>query len=255
MIRLPGLLAPLGRCVCSAPVGEDSFRSEASLAEFYYSGLCQECQDRIYFAPDGAGIHDWSVRTGVVVAHGGPDGQIDEVAVLPFVFLAETGRVAWETRFVLRIGRGLLAPVDPVELEPMAEVLGGHLIRLTEVHPLTHPNLGEWLGALDVLIALDASSLEAIAGACPALGGAVTVVLADALPWAYLCGHPLVPFDGFVRALGLDSSPPPEMCVLRRCALLGAVLGLPEALLPGGPTLLRRVLVDAGACHPEPDGG
>ena len=255
MIRLPRLLPPLGRCVCGAQVAEDSFRDEASYSEFYLSGLCQECQDQIFFAPGGAGIHDWPVRTGVVVAHGGVDGRVDEVAVLPFVFLAETGRVAWEARFVLRIGRAPLAPVDPFELEPMAGALGGHRVRLTEVHPFAHPRLPEWLGALEVLIALDTSSLKAITGACPALGGAVPVALADAVPWSVLCGYPLVPFDVFVGALGLDPSPRPEPCVLRRCALLGAALGLSEVRVPGEHPVLWRVLSEMGALPSETGGG
>ena len=255
MIRLPGLLPPLGRCVCGAPVGVDSFRDEASFSECHYSGLCQACQDLIFFAPGGAGIQDWPVRTGVVVAHGGPDGRVDEVAVLPWVFLAETGRTAWEARFVLRIGRGPLPPVAPFELEPMAGALAGHRVRLTEVHPLTHPKLPEWLGALDVLVALDAPSLEAIAGACPALTAAVPVALADAVPWGVLFGHPLVPFLEFVNALGLDPSPPPEPCVLRRTALLGAALGLREALLPDGGPVLGRVLADVRGRLPGAGGG
>ena len=245
MIRLPGLLPPLGRCVCGAPISEDSFRDEASFSECHYSGLCQECQDRIFFAPGGAGVHDWPVRTGVVAAHGGPEARVDEVAVLPFVCLAETGRMAWETRFVLRIGRGALPPADPFELEPMAVALAGHRVRLTEVHPFTHPKLPEWLGALDILIALDAPSLKAIAGACPALAAAaVPVSLADAVPWLVVFGHPLVPFREFVRVHELDPSPQAEPCVLRRCALLGAALELPEALLRGGQPVFRRVLAE-----------
>ena len=244
MIRLPELLPPLGRCVCGMPLAEDSFRDEASFSEFYLSGLCQECQDQIFFAPGGAGIHDWPVRTGVVAAHGGVDGRVDDVAVLPFVFLAETGRVEWETRFVLRIGREPLAPVDTFELEPMAGVLGGHRIRVTEVHTLTHPRLPEWLGALEALIAVDAKSLEAISGACPALAAAVPIALADALPWDDLYGRPLVPFDEFVGAFGLDPSPQPKPCALRRCALLGAALGLPDARMLGGRPVLQRVIAD-----------
>ena len=255
MIRLPGLLPPLGRCVCGAPVGEDSFRDQASFTEFHYSGLCQECQDRIFFDPGGGGVHDWLVRTGVLVAHGGPDGRIDEVAVLPFVFVAETGRVAWETRFVLRIGRGPLSPVDLRELEPMADMLEGHHFRLNELHPFAHPELAEWLGAVDVLIALDAASLQAIAGACPALDADLAVALADVVPWADLYGHPLVPFGAFVRALGLEPLPTPEPSVLRRGALLGALLGLADPLLPGGPPLHRRVLAHAGACRPVAGAG
>lgn len=250
MIRLPGLLPPLGRCVCGAPVHEDLFRDQASFTEFHYSGLCQECQDRIFFALGGAGIHDWPVRTGVLVAHGGPSGRIDEVAVLPFVFLAETGRVAWETRFVVRIGRGPLSSVDLRELEPMADMLEGHLFRLTEVYPFDHPELAEWLGEVDVLIALDGVSLEAIAGTSLALDADLAVALADVVPWAELYGHPLVPFGAFVSALEIDPAPTPEPSVLRRCALLGAVLGRPDPFLPGGPPLCRRVLAEVGASRP-----
>ena len=136
--------------------------------------------------------------------------------------------------------------MDLVELEPMAGALGGHRLRLTEVNSLADRRLVEWLGALEVLIALDAGTVNAISAACPALTAAVSVGLADALPWGDLYGHPLVPFDAFVRALKLDPSSRPDPCVLRRCALLGAALCLPETGLPGASPVLRRLLSDVG---------
>ena len=63
----------------------------------------------------------------------------------------------------------------------------------------------------DILIALDAPSLKAIAGAWPALAAAaVPVSLADAVPWVVVFGHPLVPFPEFVRVHELDPSPRAE---------------------------------------------
>ena len=87
------------------------------------------------------------------------------------------------------------------------------------------------------------------------LTAAVPVALADEAPWGGLFGQPLVPFPEFVNALGLDPSPPPEPCVLRRTALLGAALGLPEALLPDGWPVLRRVLAQVRGRLPGTGGG
>ena len=45
-----GRWAEAGRCGCSATVYPNSFRDRASWDDFRIAGLCQACQDRLYFA-------------------------------------------------------------------------------------------------------------------------------------------------------------------------------------------------------------
>ena len=96
MSRATGTAHPLGRCPCGEVVSADALRDRLSLAEHRLSGLCQRCQDALYLAPGGAGIHGVPVRTGAVGACSGSGGRIEEAALLPFVFVAHSGRVAWE---------------------------------------------------------------------------------------------------------------------------------------------------------------
>ena len=181
----------VGQCVCGAIVGEDSFRDECSGHEFSLSGLCQDCQDLIFlFPPPEAGTNRHRIRFGALAAHRRSDRHVLEVAVLPFRFIPEHQVLAWEARYSLRIG-----PILPFALpsvrNPMASILAGHRVRVTEVYSFEDPRLARWFSDLDLLLALDRQSLETIVGACPALGGGLQVALADAVPWASLVGRPL----------------------------------------------------------------
>ena len=225
MIRLPASGAVLGRCVCGAVVRKDDWRDECSEREWLLSGLCQDCQDRIFLASDGNARHP--LRFGALAAHSVAGRDLTELAVLPFLFIPETGTVAWEARYALCIGpqlsSGLLS-----DLNPMAWMLAGNLLRVIRLHDLAEPLLADF-SDLDLLLALDHNSLETIVGACPPLGGGFGVALSDALDWRSLAGRPLLPLGEFVHELGLEpscpgSSPPPSP--LRLCAQMGAALGL-----------------------------
>ena len=231
MIRLPETGPEVGRCVCGVVIREDSFRDKKSEKEWFLSSLCMECQDRVFLVPPqevGAVRH--TVRFGVLAAHRRSGRQILEVALLPFRFIPALHIVAWEPRYTLRIGP-VLPLTLPAELDPMFRILAGHRVHLTEVDSFEDPRLAEWFSDLDLLATLDRRAGEEIVGACPVLGDAHAVALADAIPWRDIVSRPLIPFDGFVRSRGLDlfragSSLPPSP--LRLCARLGAALGLEE---------------------------
>ena len=115
--------AHLGRCPCGAEVHGESFRDRASYLEFRVAGLCQACQDRLYFC---ASTRDacirYPLRHGALLAH---DTHRDEIAALPFLCTAEEPRLAWEPRFIIRIG-ARLQRLDPYRaLVPMAKALHG----------------------------------------------------------------------------------------------------------------------------------
>ena len=230
MIRLPETGFVLGRSGCGTLVREDSFRDENSLAEWQISALSQSAQDRIYLGLSEAGGIRYPIRFGALAAHAVSGGEVSEVAVLPFLFVPATHSVAWEPRFALRIGPmlslGLLS-----DLDPMARMLLGHWLRVTDVSAFEDPRLGEWFADLDLLVALDQASLEAIVGACPVLGGGLQLALAEALDWRALTGRPLVPFPQFVRSTDLDPSlrqAGPRPSPLRVCARMGAALGFAD---------------------------
>ena len=227
MIRLPVSGSELGRCLCGSAILEDFWRDECSEREWSQSGLCQDCQDKIFLGQ--ADVRSHALRFGVLTAHASSGCAMSEVAVIPFLFVPATGTVAWEARFTLRIGSmlpfGLLS-----DLEPMARILHGHWLRLTEVYP-ADPRLDKWFSDLDLLVALDQESLQAIVGVCPVLGGGIEVALADALDWRALVGRPLTPFPQFVRSVDLDPSrrrAGPRPSPLRVCARMGAALGLED---------------------------
>ena len=229
MIRLPASGVALGRCVCGAVVHEDGWRDECSEREWLLSGLCQDCQDRVFLASDGNARHP--LRFGALAAHCIAGRDVTDLAVLPFLFVPEFGTLAWEARSALRIGPKLSSGLRS-DLDPMARMLAGNRLHVTSVRTLAEPRLGEWFSDLDLLIALDHNALEAIVGACPALGGGFAVALAEAVDWSSLAGRSLVPLGEFVRELGLEpsclsSSPPPSP--LRLCAQMGSALGLADA--------------------------
>lgn len=240
MVR-PSPSSPVAeRCPCGAPTGPGSFRDGLSVREYRRSGLCQRCQDATYLAPaEGASFRP-PVRSGAIAACVGSRPGVEEVALVPFVFAPDTGRVAWEARLAVWAGRGACPDVE--DLEPMAGELEEHLVRVTRVGSLFAPPLADWLPGLDLLAALDASALHAMAGVLPAALRAVRIPLADALPWRDGFGLPLVPFDAFVRAFRLDPYPSLRPGALRQAALLGAALTLPESPAPGAPLVVCRLI-------------
>ena len=232
MIRLPETGPEVGRCVCGVVIREDSFRDKKSEKEWFLSSLCMECQDRVFLVPPqevGAVRH--TVRFGVLAAHRRSGRQILEVALLPFRFIPALHIVAWEPRYTLRIGP-VLPLTLPAELDPMFRILAGHRVHLTEVDSFEDPRLAEWFSDLDLLATLDRRAGEEIVGACPVLGDAHAVALADDDPVARSSSP-----DRSFRSTALSgpevsissasgSSLPPSP--LRLCARLGAALGLEE---------------------------
>ena len=208
MISLPETGPELGRCLCGNVTREDSFRDEKSEKEWLLSSLCMECQDRVFLVPPqevGAVRH--IVRFGVLAAHRRSGLQILEVALLPFRFIPALHIVAWEPRYTLRIGP-VLPFAQASELDPMFRILAGHRIRLTEVYSFEDPRLAGWFSDLDLLTTLDRRAAGEIVAACPVLGDAHAVSLADDIPWRDLVSRPLVPFDSFVRSEVSISSEP-----------------------------------------------
>ena len=245
MISLPETGPELGRCLCGNVTRKDSFRDKCSRLEFTLSGLCQACQDLIFlFPPPEAGATRHRIRFGALAAHRRSDRHVLEVAVLPFRFIPQHHVLAWEARHVLRIG-SVLPFALPSELYPMASILAGHRVRVTEVY--SDARLAGWFSDLDLLLALDADSLNEIVGACPALGGGLQVALAEAVPWASLVGRPLSSLLQFVRSADLAAVQPGfPPSPLRVCARLGAALGMDD----GRP--LTHLLDFVRKARPEP---
>ena len=242
MICLPETGPEVGRCVCGAAIREDSFRDETSEQEWTLSGLCQTCQDRIFFAvgPEG-NTPRHPVRIGALASHRCSGRQVLEVAVLPFLCIPSLHVLAWEARFTLRIG-AVLPLALPSELQPMSRMLDGYRVHVTEVYSFENPRLARWFADLDLLVGLDRMSVDSIVAACPSLGCGLRLALADVLPWNEMAGQALTPFSNFVRTAGLDPVrtkewPPPSS--LRRCARMGAALGFED---PSSPEEKRTVL-------------
>ena len=231
VIHVPETGRKLGRCLCGIPLIEGSYRDQGSLAEARLSRLCQSCIDQVFLVPPRESCEPrHRLRFGVIAAHNPSGRDAGELALLPFLCIPARDVVAWEARHALRIGT-VLASGSPSELDPMACILAGHRIRVTEVRWLADPRLDEWFSDLDLMIGLDAPALKEIVAACPSLGHAHAVSLADAVPWRHLSPPHLLPFDAFVRAHSLDprrSDPCPPPSPLRTCALIGAALHLNE---------------------------
>ena len=215
----------LGRCDCGAEVRSDSFRDRDSYREYFLSGLCQSCQDRIFLAITGEPEPTPPIRRGAVAACKG-----GETAVVPFLFTRAGRPIAWEVRHIVRLGAAL-APCDPWDaLDPMRRVLERHLVRAHVADDASAPGVAERIGGLDLRIVADRCMLAALHALPPARSGVRDVVLENALPWPQHFGTP------FAERLGVG---PWDPSALRRCARLGAVLILE---LPGpGP---RRTVLD-----------
>ena len=221
MIQLPETGAVLGRCGCGALVRTDSFRDLCAYREWFLSRSCSRCQDLVFLALDEEGnLPPCPIRFGVLAAALAQGRVAPEIALLPFLFVPELHVLAWEARYILRIGSRLShAPLS--ELNPMGASLEGHNVRVTEIDSCTDPRLVEWFSDLELLLASHRGAIDAIVGACPPLGLGLRVSLVDALSWGdFASGVP--PMD----ALGRDAAPP--VSPLHLCARLGAALALPE---------------------------
>ena len=237
MIRLPETGFVLGICDCGETVREDSFSDRLSLLEWQISRMCGECQSRTFLGLDPAGVLPPSpIRFGVIAAEGWPHADVSELALLPFRFVSEFHVLAWEARFILRLGP-LLDSQWHAELQPMSGILTGHRVRVTDLASFRDPRLDEWFSDLDLLLALDQGSALSILRTCPALavGAPHVAALADEVPWSRVTGHHLVPFEAFVRAKNLDFRPEAARSprsALSRCACMAAALALADSSSP-----------------------
>ena len=254
MTPLPDSGRLLGCCACGAFVREDSFRDQQSTIEFLTSGFCQCCQDRLYVASSGVeGLRAGSIRMGALVGHSVSDGTVDSIAVLPFTFVLALRHLAWDARYVTRIG--IAAPmVRGWDLAPMATMLAGHRICVTDVGRFDDPIVGARLDGLDLLVGLDDESLQASVERCPALSSARPVALTDSVPWLEISDEAVLPFESFVRVKRLDPEYPQNLApvsALRHCARLGAALGLKGPGCGQAKTALSYLLDAVDESFPE----
>lgn len=210
----------MGLCAfCSRAIASDSYRDSESLLEARFNLLCQRCIDRTYFGVDQEEGRVLPIFDGAVVAVRSPD-SIVELALLPFRLVvpgSEKARIAWEARFITRAG-SWLNPLDlAYELDPMAGLLLGHQVRLTEHKTSDASVVSELLGRLHLLIALDRRSVEGIGEICPTSDRTSKVALAEDVPWIEVFGQRLLPLDRWI-------SEPAPLSTLRTIAVMGLLL-------------------------------
>ena len=230
-----GHWAATGGCsVCATPVTPDGFRDRAAYRDFHITGLCQACQDEQYFRPSVAdGRMRYPIRRGVLAAPAVRDGEVVELALLPFLCIVPEARVEWEARSLLRAG-ARLAPLDPWhELEPAEPVLRTHQVRLTEVADLGAAEVRAALDVVDIAIVLDAPARDALAR-LPLKQSALCFALADDLPWEARFGAPLET----LLAYWLRE----PVSVVRACALLVLALADPAGRARTRPGALGPLL-------------
>ena len=222
--RIPwtaGRWAQVGHCACGATVYPDSHRDSASWHDYGITGLCQQCQDDLYFrmSNSGRGLR-YPIRRGVLAAPVERDGVVVELGVFPFMFIAPEYRLAWEARYLLRAGPKL-EPIDPWDaLEPMRDVLHGHQVCLTEFADVAAPEVRAALDA-DLVVVLDGPAHAAL-DRLPFPVTAPRVALDAVLPWTVLYSSALL-----APWLAYPATP----SVLRTCALIGVAFD-PDAVVP-----------------------
>ena len=237
--------ANVGWCACGAPVRVDGFRDRPAYREFFRSGLCQDCQDRVFLSFDETNDSSHAVRRGLVA---GSQVSAGAVAALPFLFTRPGRPIAWEPRHCVLVGpEG--SPCDPWgDLEPMADLLIEHQIRVHEADAADDPAVSECLGVPAVVLAPDRVVLDVCTVALGISDEVLRVVLADAFPWTDLCGVALTPLPRFALRAGFSPWRERDAGALRRCAWLGAALALPVPRFTAGATVMDAVL---SACtHP-----
>ena len=218
----------LGWCTsCAALVQVDGFRCRAAYQEFFRSGLCQDCFDRTSLSFDAASGVLHVLRRGLVV---GAQPSAGAVAALPFVFTGPGRPVAWEARHCVFVGpEG--APCDPWgDLEPLADVLADHQIRVHEADAATDPGVAECVGSPALVLAPDVDVLDACEAVFERPDDTRRVALDDVFDWAEHVGCPLTPLHRLALRAGFTTWREPDAAALRRCAWLAAALALP---LPG----------------------
>ena len=178
------------RCACGAAIADGDFRDRLSYREFHASGLCQACQDDLFFRashPDGR--WRFPIRRGVLAAPLERGAAVVELGLVPFLFIAPEARVAWDARFMLRAGAPR-APLDLAEaIAPMQAMLEHHQVRLTEVEDVAGAHVRAALD-VDLAVVRDAAARAAL-GRLPLGAGAFCLALADDLPWQRLYGATL----------------------------------------------------------------
>ena len=180
MSSFPPTGSVLGRCRCGQVVTDD-FRDSRSRAEWTLSGLCPACQDAVFLALDDDGVlPSQPLRSGALAAHRTCGADVVEIVLLPFVFVPALHTLAWNTQSIVRIGFAL-PPPSHSEYDALDTLLEQPHVAVTDVASFTDPCLVDWFSDLDLLFGSDGPSLDAIVHACPALGTALRVPLADHL--------------------------------------------------------------------------
>ena len=240
--------APRGPCACHTPLALRDFRHRAAYLRWRRDGRCQWCQDTARLArhpTDPDHRRPWPIRQGALVAH---DAGLDEVVLLPFLFASPGGAVAWEARYIVRVGTDL-APLDPGHaLGAMRTVLEGHLVQVSAAPALDAPLLGRTFEHCALLIGADQAGLFALLDACPALGRAQPVL--QHVAFGHRATGAALTLEAFTAHEDLDPAHDPARAPegLRRCAWLGAALVRPT---PDG-TLLDQILFGYhGLCAPH----
>ena len=208
---------PTARCTCGALIELDSFRDARSLHEFSISGLCQACQDDMFFSPSAANSNvRYPLRKGAVAALVERPGGI-EVGVLPFVFVAPEARIAWQSHHVVHAGEEIRS-LDPwAELFALEREIPRNQIRAVEVADVGGPQVRNALD-VELIIVPDAAARRVLAR-LPAGGAALCVALADDVAWDVVFGEP-IEFPPTFFEVGPDG-----LSVLGVCARLALALG------------------------------
>ena len=158
------------------------------------------------------------------------DAVVVAVALLPFRYVPELSRIAWDPRHLVLAGDGL-APVDPwAELGAMRDAWTGHHLRVLSV---PSPDDGLVFGRLsrcDLVVGINVPSVLAARSLCPNLTARSLVPLCAEVPWLDAYGSALFPLDPFFDAFALDAEVgSPAACrdsLLRQCALVARLLSL-----------------------------
>ena len=236
----------IGRCMCGAVLRIDSFRDDAAYQAFFRTGLCQGCSDASSFAQSRQESSlRFPVRRGALVTASRDSEAALEWVVFPFVFVVPEPRIAWEARFILRIGPDL-EPLDHFdELLPMKDLLCGHQIRVQEASSLVQlSGAAELVARLELIIAPDKETLDTVAGGGAFPDDVLRLALSDALAWRKDYGRALVPLE---RWWPFDSGP---VSVLRACGLLGLALAVPGSR-SGVTSPISRLLSSCRDAFPE----
>ena len=210
----------MGRCVCGAVLTPAGYRDRDAYRDAFVTSLCQACQDRVYLGVDQEEGLALPIVDGALVAVRAP-GPVAELALLPFRLVlpgSSRAQLVWEARYIMRAGPWL-DPLDlAYEFDPMAGLLLGHQVRMSEHRAIDAPEVTERLAGLQVVIGLDQHSLDAAAAVCPIPNGISRASLAEEVPWIDVFGRPLRPLDTWT------GPEPKPLSTLRIAAVMGLLL-------------------------------